>query len=227
MRLNVLVPALLLGLAPLACSSNNPNQNPNDPSQNAYNGQYQPGGQMQPGQYGQPGQQNPGYQQPGQYQPGQQQPGQQQPGQQTPGQPGQQSGGSATPIAAAAMATPLITAAAAQDAQGMSPEGGAFAGQFQEGQTLEQPINIGAGRCYTVIGVGLPPVSEVHVQLVSQPIPGAPAVPLAQDSGGGTKAVLGGGGQCFRNPLPVGGPGKIILRVAKGSGIAAAQVYSK
>jgi len=220
MRLSVIVPAALLGLLPLACGGSEPD--PNDPSraQNQYGGgQYQPQG----GQYQQPQQQ--GYPQQGAPQQGYPQQG----GTTQPGVPGAAAGGggSATPVAPAmaAAATPVMAGIAASQAQGMQADGSPFAGQFAAGQTLEQPINLQAGKCYTVIGVGLG-ITELDIQLVAHQPP-LPAVNLAQDSTTGANATLGGGGQCFKNPLPVGGPAKVILKATAGSGIGVAQVYVK
>jgi hypothetical protein len=224
MRLSVIVPAALLGLLPLACGGSEPD--PNDPSQaqNQYGGgQYQPQG----GQYQQPGGTQPGgYQQPGGTQPG----GYQQPGGTQPGVPGSQpaaGGSSATPVAPAmaAAATPVMAGIAAAEAQGMQAEGGPFAGQFQAGQTLEQPFNLQAGKCYAVVGVGLG-ITELDIQIVAHQPP-LPAVNLAQDSSTGSNATLGGKGQCFKNPLPLGGPAKVILKATAGSGIGVAQIYVK
>jgi hypothetical protein len=50
---------------------------------------------------------------------------------------------------------------------------------------------------------------------------------FVQDSTTGANATLGGKGNCFKNPFPVGGPGKVILRATSGSGLAIAQVYTK
>jgi hypothetical protein len=223
MRLYVLIPAALLGLAPLACGGSDPE--PNNPSQmqNQYGA---PPGQYPPGQYG------PTTQQPGQYGQPTTQPGYTQPAPTTPTttpaptQTGT-STGQATPIAPAAVsaATPVLTAMAASEVQGMQPEGGAFAGQFQDGQTLEQPFNIQPGKCYSVIGVGLG-VQELNLQIVAQPAPMLPPVVLSQDNTTGPNATLGGKGQCFKNPLPVGGPAKAIMTV-RGTGLAVAQIYVK
>ena len=181
------------------------------------------------GQYQQPG----AYQQPGQYQ----QPAATAPGAATappagggfpaiPGMGGQTSStGAATPLPGAAMLTPALQAIGMSDAQGMSPDGQAFAGQFQAGQTLEQPINIQAGKCYTIVAVGAG-VTQLDITLVAQQAP-LPPVTLAQSNTQGANASLGGKGQCFRNPLPIGGPGKIILKATTGAGIAAAQVFVK
>jgi hypothetical protein len=136
---------------------------------------------------------------------------------------------SATPIPplAAAAATPVMQGLAAQEAPGMQPDGGPFAGQFQEGQTLEQPINISPGKCYTIVGVGIG-IQELDIQLVTQPVPNAPPIPLAQDSTTGAQATVGGKASgCWRNPTPLGAPGKVILRATKGAGIGMAQVYIK
>jgi hypothetical protein len=137
-------------------------------------------------------------------------------------------GSSATPLPplGAAAATALLQTMASSEAPGMKPDSGAFAGQFQEGQTLEQPFNIQIGKCYTVIGASSG-IVELHVQIVAQQPP-LPAVVLAQDNGTGPQPVLGGkGAGCWRNPLPIAGPGKIILKATKGSGMAAAQVFVK
>lgn len=135
----------------------------------------------------------------------------------------------ATPIPAlaAAAATPVVQGMAMQEAPGMQPDGGPFAGQFQEGQTLEQAFNISPGKCYTVVAASVG-IQELDIQLLAQPLPGAPPVPLAQDSTTGPTAVLGGKANgCWKNPTPLGGPGKIVLKATKGSGLAVAQVYIK
>ena len=233
MRLSVVIPALVLGLMPVVgCGGSEPQ--PTDPNQYANGaGQYgqQPGGQygqqpQQPGQYGQPTSQYP-TQQPGQYQqPAPAAPAAPaQPG--IPGMPGQaaSSTGAATPLPMAAMLTPGLQAIAASDAQGMTADGQSFAGQFQEGQTLEQPLNIQAGKCYTVVAMGAG-IQQLDIQLVAQQAP-LPAMVLAQSNTTGAQASLGGKGQCFRNPLPIGGPGKVVIKATRGAGMAAAQVFVK
>ncbi len=196
----------------LACSDN---PDPNDPSQFDPNYQYPP----QPGQpYPQPGQP---YPQPGQPYPQPAQPVPQPTGQPTSG------GGTAQPLppAAAAVAQPILTGLAGQEVQGMQPDGPSFAGQFQQGQTLEQPFQIQPGKCYSVVGVGVG-ITELDVQIVLHQPPLPPYV-AAQDQGTGPQAVLGGRGNCFKNPLPVGGPAKVVMTATGGSGIAMAQIYSK
>jgi hypothetical protein len=107
----------------------------------------------------------------------------------------------------------------------MQPDGSPFAAQFQEGQIWEQPINIAAGKCYSVVAASAG-IQELDVQLVLHAAPLPPQV-LATDSTTGPNATLGGKGQCFKNPLPVGGPGKVIVKATRGGGPAIAQVYVK
>jgi hypothetical protein len=144
----------------------------------------------------------------------------------TPAPAGTSATSSATPIApaAAAIATPALTALASAETRGMSPEGGAFAGNFQQGQTLEQPFNIEPGKCYTVVGVGVG-ITELDIQIVGSLGPMTQV--LAQDNQTGPQAVLGSGGNCFKNPLPVGGPAKVVMKATGGSGLAVAQIYKK
>jgi hypothetical protein len=220
MRASVLLPAALLSLLPLACGPSNPQ--PTDPNQNQYagqNGQYPPG-QYPPGQYGQGGQ-------PGAY-PTQTSTVPTAPA--TTTAPPASTGSQATPMApAAAMgADVILTGLAQQDAPGMQAEGTAFAGQFAEGQTLEQPINLNPGKCYTIVAASLGGVTELDVLIQGQLAPGLPAVTAAQDNSTGPTATLGGkAAGCWKNPSPFPVPAKIVLRVTKGNGMAAAKVYVK
>jgi hypothetical protein len=69
-------------------------------------------------------------------------------------------------------------------------------------------------------------ITQLDIQLVAQQAP-LPAVVLAQSNTTGAQASLGGKGQCFRNPLPIGGPGKVVIKATQGAGMAAAQVFVK
>ena len=136
----------------------------------------------------------------------------------------------ATPLApaAAAAATPMLAGIGQSEAPGAQPEGGPFAGQFLEGQSLGQPINLQPGKCYTIVAVGMG-VGQVEVQLVMQPAPMFPPTVIAQSSpGSGSVATLGGRATgCFKNPLPIAGPATIVVKAVRGGGMAAAQVYVK
>ena len=215
MRVSVLVPAAaLLSLMPLACGDSN--KPATDPSQNQYAGQ---NGQMPAGQYP-PGQ----YQQPTATAPVQTAP----PTTTAPPAGTGAAGGQATPMApAAAMAADAILTGLAQQESAGQPEGTAFAGQFAEGQTLEQPVNLQPGKCYTVLGASLGGVQELDIMIQGQLAP-LPPTTLAQDQSTGPTATLGGkAAGCWKNPSPIAIPAKIVLRVTKGSGMAAAKVYVK
>ena len=107
---------------------------------------------------------------------------------------------------------------------GAKPLGSAIVGNFQAGQTLEGQLQLSPGKCYTVVAAGVPPVTEVNLQMVSVMPPG---MILAQDGDQGPQAVVGKKPNCYKWPMPVAAPVKVILTVAGGSGIAAAQVYEK
>jgi hypothetical protein len=210
MRLSLIVSAATLALV-CGCGSN---PDPNDPAnqQNQY-GQYAPppSNTVAPGGYTQPTTTAPA-------------------GTAPTGMPGSgaASGSPATPIAvpAAAAVQPLLNQLAAGEVQGMQPEGSPFAGNFQEGQVLEQQFTIQAGKCYSVVGASMG-VQELDIQLILNPAPLPPQV-LAQDNSQGGTAVLGGKANgCFKNALPVGGPGKIVVKATRGAGLAIAQIYVK
>jgi hypothetical protein len=145
-----------------------------------------------------------------------------------PPQGGSSGGSSASPIDPnfASAATIPLQAYARTEAAGMSPEGPTVAAQFQEGQTLEQAVQLLPGKCYTVLSVGAG-IQEMDIQLIAvTPVPNITG-PLAQDQGGGSSASLGGRGNCFKWQLPFGINAKYVLRASKGSGIAAGQLYVK
>ena len=191
-------------------------------------GQYQqqPGyGQQQPGY----GQQQPGYgQQPA---PAGQQPAPAQTAQPAPAQtaPAAQAGSPAQPIdpSAAAAAQPILNGLAQSEAPGAKPVGGVMAGNFQQGQVLESQVQMQPGKCYTVVAAGLPPVTEVDLQMVlTTPLAGM-APQLAVDKDTGAQAVIGRKPNCYKWAAPIGAPVKVIMTVTGGSGLAAAQVYEK
>jgi hypothetical protein len=222
MRVSVLVPAALLSLLPLACGDSNPQ--PQDPSmqQNPYGpGQYQ-AGQYPPGQYP-PGQTTAPY--PNQYPTAPQPTTGPQPTATAPASSGGQA--TAMPPQAAMGADVILTGLAAQEAPGAQPEGTAFAGQFQEGQVMEQPINLQPGKCYTVVAGSLGPIQELDIMIQGQIAP-LPPQTFAQDNSTGPTATLGGkAAGCWKNPAPLAIPAKIVLRATRGSGVAAAKVYVK
>lgn len=139
-------------------------------------------------------------------------------------------GSSATPIdpGAAAMVQPVINELAkSHTVAGAKPLGSALVGNFQTGQTLETTIQLQPNKCYTIVGTSLPPVTELNLQLVAAtPLPGLMPV-LAADSETGPTAIIGKKPNCYKWAFPVPAAAKIIVQVAGGSGLAAAQVYEK
>ena len=137
-------------------------------------------------------------------------------------------GPTATPLdpAAAAAATQGLGLLAQQSAPGAKPIGSAIAGQFQQGQSLEGQVQMQMNKCYTVVGVGLPPVANLDIQLAFlSPMPGLPSPVVAQDQTVGAQAIIGEKTACYRSLVPA--PMKVIVTVSQGSGIAAVQVYEK
>lgn len=148
----------------------------------------------------------------------------------TPPPAGAAGAGSAQPIdpAAAAVVQPVLNELArTHTVAGAKPLGSPLAGSFQTGQRLEGQIQLQPQRCYTVVATALPPVTEINVQIVAAtPLPGLTPV-LATDSDTGATAVVGKKPNCYKWAFPVAAPAKVVVEVAGGSGLAAAQVYEK
>jgi len=120
----------------------------------------------------------------------------------------------------------LKAAAAPHVPAGSRPVGSPIAGNFQTGQCLEMPIQVEAGKCYTVVGGSVGGVTDLDLELVpGVGLPGMPTPPLAQDQTDGPQAVLGGKPNCWTAMLP--GPMKLVVRVAGGQGMAGAQIYAR
>lgn len=130
----------------------------------------------------------------------------------------------ATPVdyAMAAQAAPVMQYLASSHLKaGARPLGNPFAGQFAEGQGLTKKVQLTAGKCYTIMGIGLPPVSNVDVYLIDP----TSNVILLKDDTVGAQAVLGSREKCYM-PSEAGSV-SVLLVVTKGQGVAAAQVFEK
>lgn len=139
-------------------------------------------------------------------------------------------GGNAQPLdaAAATVVAPVLNELAkAHTVAGAKPIGAPLVGNFQTGQTLQGQVQLQPNKCYTVVATALAPVTELNVQLVvATVIPNLNPV-LATDSDSGPTAVLGRKPNCYKWALPLPAPAKVMIQVAAGSGLAAAQIYEK
>lgn len=139
--------------------------------------------------------------------------------------------GKATPLDAqsSAAATAGLGALAQQSAPGAKPVAGSLlAGNFQQGQTLDVVFSVQPGRCYTVVGAGLPNVQNLDLAFIAEtPLPGFSSPVLATDQTVGPNATLAPQPNCWKWALPMAGTLKLVMTVSSGSGMAAAQVYEK
>ena len=135
-------------------------------------------------------------------------------------------GGPALPIDVAYMfrAQSALGQVAGQHMVKMKPDGDAFAGQFNNGQVLEQAFEIEPGRCYGAVAVGVG-ISELEMALVL----GEPPVDhvMGRDELKGWQAVIGPSGRCISNPLPATAEAKLVITAVTGQGQVLARIYSK
>ena len=144
--------------------------------------------------------------------------------------PTQPSAPLATPIdpSAAAAVQPVLSQLASTKAPaGAKPIGSVMAANFQTGQALEAQVQMEPGKCYTVVGAGVPPVTELDLKLVAiTPMAGMAPI-LAVDNTTGLQAVLGEKPNCFKWAWPIAAPVKVVVTVTSGQGLAAAQLFGK
>jgi len=148
-----------------------------------------------------------------------------------PGTPAAPTGPTAQRLDASATAAvaPILAALQKDNVQaGAKPVGDTVVGNFGQNQTLEFPVQLTPKKCYTVVAAGLPPITEVNVQLqLTTVLPGMSPV-LAVDSDRGVTAVIGKKASCYKWELGViPAPGKVVVQVPSGSGLVVAQVYEK
>lgn len=130
---------------------------------------------------------------------------------------------------AAAAVAPILAALQKDNVQaGAKPIGETVVGNFGQNQSLEFPVQLQPNKCYTVVAAGLPPITEVNVQLqLTTVLPGMSPV-LAVDSDRGVVAVIGKKSTCYKWTLGViPAPGKVVVQVPGAGGLVAAQVYEK
>jgi len=130
--------------------------------------------------------------------------------------------------ALAAAVTPLLTQlGASQTVAGSKPLGAAMIGNVGGAQNLEQQIMLQPNKCYTVVAAGMPPISELNVQLLAATIIPGMAPVLAVDQDTGPSATLGKKPNCYKWALPLPAAVKVVVSAAGGQGLAGAQVYEK
>ena len=130
--------------------------------------------------------------------------------------------------ALAATLTPLLTQlGASQVVAGSKPLGTAMVGNVGGPQTLEQQITLQTNKCYSVVAVGAPPITELNVQLLAVTVIPGMAPVLAVDQDTGASATLGKKPNCYKWALPLPTPVKVVVSAAAGQGLAGAQVYEK
>jgi len=137
-----------------------------------------------------------------------------------------------TPVPAdpalAAAVTPMLTQlAASQTVAGSKALGAAMVGNVGGAQNLEQQIMLQPNKCYSVVAVGMPPISELNVQFLAVTIIPGMAPILATDQDSGASATLGKKPNCYKWALPLPVAVKVVVSAAGGQGVAGAQVFEK
>jgi len=137
-----------------------------------------------------------------------------------------------TPVPAdpalAAAVTPMLTQlAASQTVAGSKPLGAALVGNVGGAVTLEQQIMLQPNKCYSVVAVGMPPISELNVQFLAVTVIPGMAPILATDQDTGASATLGKKPNCYKWALPLPVSVKVVVSAAGGQGVAGAQVFEK
>jgi hypothetical protein len=138
------------------------------------------------------------------------------------------------PVQLTAMTT-MFQGRAPTEAVKMDQVGGIVCGVAGQGMEVTgETFMIDQGYCYTILGQGMPNVTDVDVrmELDVQGIP--PALQafqikpvLAVDTSAGVTTAVGGGANCYKWTFPISAPAKLIVTAKAGEGPVAAQVYRK
>lgn len=106
------------------------------------------------------------------------------------------------------------------------PSGELVGGQFREGESVVTSVPARPGGCYSVVALGLPPVTRIEVALRAREVPEFGGM-VQNPKSAPPKVVLGGSVNCVgwtgRGP----GTMELVLTVKAGEGVAVARVYEK
>ncbi len=127
--------------------------------------------------------------------------------------------------------TARIGALAATEAPGLQPSGSAQSARFKQGDVLRVSATLTPGMCLTAIAVG-DGIGELDMHVAIAPsgaagLPGFPPMVVATDTKTGPVAIVGGGGQCFKSPLPLAMPIVVVVTATQGQGEATVQLFTK
>ena len=134
----------------------------------------------------------------------------------------------AIPVDVEKMLQDAIKKMAGKEARGMKAEGDLIRGAVSEGGQLTQQIMIQPGKCYAIVGMAGPVVTELDIELRASsplpvPLPGGGLI-VAVDGDQGPEAAIS---PCWKNALGLPFPATVVVKATKGTGPIAAQVYVK
>lgn len=138
------------------------------------------------------------------------------------------------PVQLTAMTT-MFQGRAPTEAAKMEPVGGITCGVVAQGAEVSgETFMLDQGYCYTILGQGMPNVTDVDVRMELDVQGMPPALQafqikpvLAVDTSAGVTTAVGGGGNCYKWAFPISGPVKLVVSAKAGDGPVAAQVYRK
>lgn len=134
------------------------------------------------------------------------------------------------PAAFAGLAAPMVVLGS-KEAPGSALDGAPQAGQFKTGDTLHLKLMLQPNKCYTFIGTSIG-MADLDLELLldmaaSGLLMPMPNTVIARDNSQGPVAVIGGGANCFKMPLPMGMPVVLVATARAGAGMAVIQAFSR
>ena len=112
---------------------------------------------------------------------------------------------------------------------GAKPDGAPISGMVQQGQSIQGVLQLqpSGTKCYTIVAVAPPTVTDIGIDLVATPPPPLPPTLIAQSQSPGNPVALAPKPNCYKNLLPIVVPATVKITVRQGSGPVIAQVYAK
>ncbi|HVV84664.1 MAG TPA: hypothetical protein VHE35_16475 [Kofleriaceae bacterium] len=124
------------------------------------------------------------------------------------------------------IATTVLTELAGSAITGFQPIGVPVGRDLKEGEVMTYRVDWQPGRCYAAVAGGLGTIEELELWIVASGPSVWPGKIVATDEGHGNLAIAGERDHCFTPTydLPHGG---LVVKVAKGAGLAAVQLYAR
>lgn len=117
-----------------------------------------------------------------------------------------------------------LAAFAKAEAPGMPAQGPAITDVLQQGKTMEHSFQLTPDKCFTALAMGFG-ITKLEAKFIIWGPAGAASFVNGHSTG--SKASVGGKGNCYRSSAPAPVQATLMVRAEAGRGFAVARIYAR